>query len=114
VRCKRLSGTYDVAAISNDIRSTAGRGVSDLRRRAVVHTAIRQDASINLTSWHRWARFRELELELIEGVMDDDDPAGSSHRVAPVRASQFKGDARTAKAGRPAAGFQVLRGVLAS
>jgi hypothetical protein len=56
----------------------------------------------------------ELANTHIEGVMDDDDPAGSSHRVAPVRASPITGDARTAKAGRPAAGFQALRRVLAS
>ncbi len=82
--CKRLRGRYDIAAITNDIytkedaRILAEAGALDLDRIMGVetggcpHTAIREDASINLAAIAEMnRRFPALDLVLVESGGDN-------------------------------------------
>lgn len=82
--CKRLRGTYDIAAITNDIYTredaeflTRSGALSPDRIMGVEtggcpHTAIREDASINLAAVSEMnARFPDLELILVESGGDN-------------------------------------------
>jgi urease accessory protein len=82
--CKRLSLTYDVAAITNDIytkedaefltRSGAlpPERIMGVETGGCPHTAIREDASINLTAVADMrARFPDLDVILIESGGDN-------------------------------------------
>jgi len=82
--CKRLRGSYEIAAITNDIYTredaqflTRSGALSPDRIEGVEtggcpHTAIREDASINLAAVDRMVkRFPDLELLLIESGGDN-------------------------------------------
>src|ERR1700752_217380 len=82
--CKRLRDTYEIAAITNDIYTKwdaeylVRSGALEPERIAGVetggcpHTAIREDASINLAAVAEMrARFPELDLVLIESGGDN-------------------------------------------
>jgi len=82
--CKRLRGTYDIAAITNDIYTredaeflTRSGALSPDRIMGVEtggcpHTAIREDASINLAAVSEMnARFPDLEVILVESGGDN-------------------------------------------
>jgi urease accessory protein len=82
--CKRLRGTYDIAAITNDIYTredaeflTRSGALSPDRIMGVEtggcpHTAIREDASINLAAVSEMnARFPGLEVILVESGGDN-------------------------------------------
>ncbi len=82
--CKRLALTYDVAAITNDIytkedaefltRSGAlpPERIMGVETGGCPHTAIREDASINLTAVADMrARFHDLDVILIESGGDN-------------------------------------------
>lgn len=84
VLCKRLRATYSIAAITNDIYTEEDAqflirsGALPVERIAGVetggcpHTAIREDASINLAAVASMAvRFPELDLVLIESGGDN-------------------------------------------
>jgi urease accessory protein len=82
--CKRLRGKYEIAAITNDIYTKwdaeylVRSGALDAERIAGVetggcpHTAIREDASINLAAVAEMrAKFPDLDLVLIESGGDN-------------------------------------------
>jgi urease accessory protein len=82
--CKRLAGTYQVAAITNDIytkedaefltRSGAlpAERILGVETGGCPHTAIREDASINLAAVAELVgRFPELELVFVESGGDN-------------------------------------------
>jgi urease accessory protein len=82
--CKRLKGTYEIAAITNDIytkwdaeylmRSGAlpTERIMGVETGGCPHTAIREDASINLAAVAEMrAKFPELDLILIESGGDN-------------------------------------------
>ena len=82
--CKRLRGEFEIAAITNDIytkedaRILVEAGALDPERIMGVetggcpHTAIREDASINLAAIDQMRkRFRDLDLILIESGGDN-------------------------------------------
>jgi len=82
--CKRLSGTYDIAAITNDIYTKedaqfltrAGSLTPDrilgIETGGCPHTAIREDASINLAGVAEMnRRFPDLDVILIESGGDN-------------------------------------------
>jgi urease accessory protein len=82
--CKRLRGRYEIAAITNDIYTKwdaeylVRSGALDAERIAGVetggcpHTAIREDASINLAAiGEMQAKFPNLDLVLIESGGDN-------------------------------------------
>ena len=84
VLCKRLRGRYEIAAITNDIYTeedaqflTRAGALAPERIRGVEtggcpHTAIREDASINLAAIDELtARFPALDLVLIESGGDN-------------------------------------------
>jgi diadenosine tetraphosphatase ApaH/serine/threonine PP2A family protein phosphatase len=94
--CKQLRGRYEIAAITNDIytkwdaeylvRSGAlpAERIEGVETGGCPHTAIREDASINLAAVAQMQKkFPELDLVLIESGGDNDDcgcgfPTGSS------------------------------------
>src|SRR6516162_7513777 len=82
--CKLLSGTYEVAAITNDIYTKedaefltragalAPERILGVETGGCPHTAIREDASINLAAVAELrARFPDLDLILIESGGDN-------------------------------------------
>src|SRR5437660_11076004 len=82
--CKRLRGTYEIAAITNDIytkwdaeylvRSGAlsAERIAGVETGGCPHTAIRQDASINLAAIDEMRqKFPKLDLVLIESGGDN-------------------------------------------
>jgi len=82
--CKRLSGTYEVAAITNDIYTRedaaflersgalAAERIVGVETGGCPHTAIREDASINLAAVAELRdRFSDLDLILIESGGDN-------------------------------------------
>ena len=82
--CKRLSGEFDIAAITNDIYTKedarilveagalAPERIMGVETGGCPHTAIREDASINLAAVDEMRqRFRDLDLILIESGGDN-------------------------------------------
>src|SRR5882724_7358469 len=82
--CKRLRGEYEIAAITNDIYTKwdaeylvrsgalAPERIAGVETGGCPHTAIREDASINLAAVAEMSRlFPELELLLIESGGDN-------------------------------------------
>ncbi len=82
--CKRLSGTYDIAAITNDIYtkedaqfltragSLPPERILGIETGGCPHTAIREDASINLAGVAEMnRRFPDLDVILIESGGDN-------------------------------------------
>jgi len=82
--CKRLGGSYDVAAITNDIYTRedaaflersgalAAERIVGVETGGCPHTAIREDASINLAAVADLrSRFPDLDLVLIESGGDN-------------------------------------------
>ena len=82
--CKRLRGDYEIAAITNDIYTKwdaeylvrsgalAPERIAGVETGGCPHTAIREDASINLAAIADMrARFPELDLVLIESGGDN-------------------------------------------
>jgi len=82
--CKRLRDTYEIAAITNDIYTKwdadylvrsgalAAERIAGVETGGCPHTAIREDASINLAAVADMrARFPELDLILIESGGDN-------------------------------------------
>src|SRR6201993_5606640 len=77
--CKKLRGTYEIAAITNDIYTKwdaeylvrsgalAPERIAGVETGGCPHTAIREDASINLAAVAQMQqKFPELDLVLIE------------------------------------------------
>ena len=97
-RCKRLGDALEVAAITNDIYTKedarilveAGALAPDRIMGVEIggrpHTAIREDASINLAAVSDMRRrFADLDCSLIESGGDNLTPGGRHHaRVAPA------------------------------
>jgi urease accessory protein len=82
--CKRMRGTYEIAAITNDIYTKwdaeylvrsgalAPERIAGVETGGCPHTAIREDASINLAAVAEMrARFPDLDLILIESGGDN-------------------------------------------
>jgi urease accessory protein len=82
--CKRLRGAYEIAAITNDIYTKwdaeylvrsgalAPERIAGVETGGCPHTAIREDASINLAAISEMrARFPDLDLILIESGGDN-------------------------------------------
>ncbi len=82
--CKRLRGRYDIAAITNDIYTQwdaeylvrsgalAPERIAGVETGGCPHTAIREDASINLAAISEMRkRFPELDLILVESGGDN-------------------------------------------
>src|SRR5213593_4604704 len=82
--CKRLRGTYEIAAITNDIYTKwdaeylvrsgalAPERIAGVETGGCPHTAIREDASINLAAVAQMqAKFPTLDLVLIESGGDN-------------------------------------------
>lgn len=82
--CKRMRGTFEIAAITNDIYTKwdaeylvrsgalAPERIAGVETGGCPHTAIREDASINLAAVAEMrARFPELDLILIESGGDN-------------------------------------------
>src|SRR5476651_883664 len=82
--CKRLRGTYEIAAITNDIYTKwdaeylvrsgalAPERIAGVETGGCPHTAIREDASINLAAVAEMRKkFPELDLVLIESGGDN-------------------------------------------
>src|SRR6187455_3409110 len=82
--CKRLRGEYEIAAITNDIHTKwdaeylvrsgalAAERIAGVETGGCPHTAIREDASINLAAVADMrAKFPELDLILIESGGDN-------------------------------------------
>ena len=82
--CKRLRGTYEIAAITNDIYTKwdaeylvrsgalAPERIAGVETGGCPHTAIREDASINLAAIADMrAKFPDLDLVLIESGGDN-------------------------------------------
>ncbi|MEA2935126.1 MAG: urease accessory protein [Variibacter sp.] len=82
--CKRLRGAYEIAAITNDIYTKwdaeylvrsgalAPERITGVETGGCPHTAIREDASINLAAISEMrAKFPELDLVLIESGGDN-------------------------------------------
>ena len=82
--CKRLRGTYEIAAITNDIYTKwdaeylvrsgalAPERIAGVETGGCPHTAIREDASINLAAIAEMrAKFPDLDLVLIESGGDN-------------------------------------------
>src|ERR1700757_2329656 len=81
--CKKLRGTYEIAAITNDIYTKwdaeylvrsgalAPERIAGVETGGCPHTAIREDASINLAAVaEKGARFSALDLVVIESRGD--------------------------------------------
>ena len=82
--CKKMRGTYEIAAITNDIYTKwdaeylvrsgalAAERIAGVETGGCPHTAIREDASINLAAIAEMrARFPALDLILIESGGDN-------------------------------------------
>src|SRR6478752_5695094 len=82
--CKRLRGAYEIAAITNDIYTKwdaeylvrsgalAAERIAGVETGGCPHTAIREDASINLAAVAEMrAKFPDLDLVLIESGGDN-------------------------------------------
>src|ERR1041384_1670777 len=94
--CKKLRGTYEIAAITNDIYTKwdaeylvrsgalAPERIAGVETGGCPHTAIREDASINLAAVAEMRqKFPDLDLILIESGGDKISPPRSPPNLQP-------------------------------